>query len=75
MAPITKFCFPGYEKREMVKQFLKSSGNDIEKQKFHSSKNPIAIGNIDINKIIISDMPPYGKNKKTDAKFFIGYKD
>ena len=55
----------------MAKQFLGFSGDEIEK-KFHSSKNPIAIGDVDINKIIVSDESACGKNKKTDARFLDG---
>ena len=35
----------------MVKQFLKLGGGEIQK-KFHYSKNPVAIGNVDVNKIM-----------------------
>ena len=34
----------------MVKLFFKLGGDEIEKKKFHSSKNPIVIGNVDITK-------------------------
>ena len=66
---------PEYDKREMIKQFLKLGCDEIEKKKFHYSKNPVAIGNVDVNIIITFDVSAYDKNKKTDAKFFIGYKD
>lgn len=48
----------------------------MELKKEVSSKNLIAIDNIDIDKIVISKEFAYNKNKKkVDAKFFIGYKD
>ena len=59
----------------MVKQFLRLSGDKIEKKKFHFSKNPIAIDDLVIDKIIKSDRCAYEKYKKTDAKFFSGCKD
>ena len=34
----------------MVKLFFKLAGDEIEKTKFHSSKNPIVIGDVDITK-------------------------
>ena len=44
--------------------------------KFHSSKNPIAICNVDINKIMtIADACACGKNRMADAKSFNGYMD
>ena len=36
------------------------------------NKNPILINDIDINKNIVSNKLPYGKQ---DFKYFIGYKD
>ena len=38
----------------MVKQFLKFGDDEFEKKKFHFSKNPKAMGNVEINKIRIS---------------------
>ena len=55
----------------MVKQFLTLNGDETEKKEFRYSKNPIAIDYVDINEIIISDVFAYGRNKKTDVKFFI----
>ena len=48
----------------MVKLFFKLAGDEIEKTKFHSSKNPIVIGNVDITKWTTSDAQEFGKNKK-----------
>ena len=59
----------------MIKQFLTFDGDKTEKKEFCYSKNPIAIDYVDINEIIISDVFAYGRNKKTDAKFFIWYRD
>ena len=35
-------------------------------------KNPILINDVDINKIVVSNKLPFGKQ---DFKYFIGYKD
>ena len=48
---------------------------EVEKKKFHSSKKPIIIDDVNINKILTSDRFGYDKNKKTDAKLFIRYQD
>ena len=40
---------------EKVKQFLKFGVEKIGKKKFHSSENPTAIGDKDINIIMTSD--------------------
>ena len=45
---------------------------DIEKHKFHQQKSPVSISYININKIIVSNKVPFGKN---GFKYFIGYKD
>ena len=42
------------------------------KIKFHQNKSPISINNIDINKIVVCDQFPFGKQNFVD---FIGYKD
>lgn len=73
-SPIKKIFFSQNDIREMVKQFLKFSGDETEKQKFHFPKNRITIDDVEINKMIISDAPHMTKIK-TDAKFFIKYKD
>lgn len=53
-----------YDIKKMVKLFLRFAGDEIEKKKYHSSKNPIELGDIDNNKIIISDTSAYDKNLK-----------
>ena len=45
---------------------------EIKKYQFHQNKNPISINDIDINKIVVSNKLPFGKQ---DFKYFIGYKD
>ena len=45
---------------------------EIEKCKFHQPKSPFLIGNIDINKIVVSNKASFGKKY---FKYFIGYKD
>ena len=40
--------------------------------KFKNTKSPILINNIDINKIVVSNKFPFGKQ---DFKYCIGYKD
>ena len=58
-----------------LKNIYFSKYDKIEKKKPHLSKNQIGIYDVDIDKKIISDASAFGKNKKPDAKFFIGYKD
>ena len=41
-------------------------------KKFHQHKRPILINNIDINKIVVSNKFPFGKQH---FKYLIGYKD
>ena len=67
-SPIKKIFFSQNDIREMVKQFLKFSGDETEKQKFHFPKNRITIDDVEINKMIISDAPHMTKIK-TDASF------
>ena len=45
---------------------------EIEKQKFHQHKRPISMKNIDIDKIVASNKPYFGKK---EFKYFTGYKD
>ena len=59
----------------MNQPFLKFGDAEIEKIKFHSSKETIAIGNVNIKKLLVSDAFAYGIIKKTNAKFPIGYED
>ena len=45
------------------KKFLKYGNTkiELENQKFHSSKNPMTIGNVNIDKMFISDKFACGK--------------
>ena len=56
----------------MEKTVTKFDDTEIEKQKFNLHKRLIAIGNIDINKIVVSNKVSFGKK---GFKYFIGYKD
>ena len=56
----------------MYTKIEKFDDTEIEKYKFHQHKSPILINNIDINKIVVSNKVPFGKQ---DFKIFIGYKD
>ena len=56
----------------MDKIIIKFGDIEIEKQKFHQHKSPILIGNIDINKKVLSNKVSFGKK---GFKYFIGYKD
>ena len=56
----------------MDKKITKFDDNEIEEYKFHQNKSPIVRNEIDINKIVVSNKFPFGKQ---DFKYFIGYKD
>ena len=56
----------------MDNKIIKFYDTEIEEYKFHQNKMPISIKDIDINKIVLSDKFPFGKQ---DFKYFIGYKD
>ena len=45
---------------------------EVEKHKFYQHKNPISIDDINIDRIVGSNMVPFGKK---DFKYFTGYKD
>ena len=44
----------------------------LTKYESHQHKSPISIKNVDINKILVSNKFPFGKQ---DFKYFIGCKD
>ena len=44
----------------------------FEEHEFHQYKSPISMNHIDVNKIVVSNKFPLGKQ---DFKYFIGYKD
>ena len=50
---------------------IKFNDIEIEEHEFHQHKS-ISINNIDINKIVVSNKLPFGKQ---DVKYFISYKD
>ena len=56
----------------MDKTNIKFGDIEIEKQKFYQNKRPIAIKNIDVNKIVLSNKVSFGKK---GFRYFIGYKD
>ena len=44
----------------------------LKKYKFHQNKSPISTNDIDINKIVVSNKLPFGKQ---DFIYFIRYRD
>ena len=56
----------------MDKKIIKLDDSEIEEYEIHQHKSPILINDIDINKILVSNMVPFGKQ---DFKYFNGYKD
>ena len=55
-----------------IKNYITFDVIEIEKHKFHERKNPISIGAVYINKLIVSNKVLFGKN---GFKYFIGYED
>ena len=53
--------------KKMIKEFLKLGAFEMEKKKFHNSKELIDLG-------YWYPMRVYDKNKETNAKYFFGYK-
>ena len=47
----------------MVQEILTFGDIEIEKHKFNQHKSGILIGDVDINKIIISSKVPFGKKR------------
>ena len=56
----------------MKKKIVKSDDTEIKKFKSHQNKRLILISNIDINKIVVSNMLPFCKQ---GFRYFIDYKD
>ena len=56
----------------MDKKIIKFYDTEIEEYDFYKHKNPISINGIDINKIVVSNKFPFGKQV---FQYFIGYKD
>ena len=55
----------------MDKKIIKFDNIEIGEYKFYQNKSPISISYIDINKIVVSNKLPFGKQ---DFEYFIGYK-
>ena len=58
-----------------MNKFLMFSEIEIKKHKFHYSKYPVGIDNIDIDKTMIYNKNLVIKPCKTDFKYFIGCTD
>ena len=58
-----------YKNRQ--KKFIKFRDTEIKEHKFHQHKVPILINDTHVNKIVVSNKVPFGK----DFKYLIGYKD
>ena len=56
----------------MDKKIIKFDDTEIEKYKLHQYRIPISTGNIDFNKIVVSNKISFDKKR---FKYFIGYKD
>ena len=56
----------------MSEKTLKAGNIEINKKKFHASKQTIYFNLVDINKIVISDK---FKHRDKGFKYFIGYKN
>ena len=56
----------------MGKQIKVFGDIEIGKHKFHQRKSPILIYDVNIDKIVVSNQVPFGKN---GFKYFIGYED
>ena len=46
----------------MDKQIIKFDNTEIEEYKFYQNRSPIPINNIGINKVVVSNKLPLGKN-------------
>ena len=55
----------------MDKKTIKFDDTEIKEYKFHQNKIPISTNDVEINKIVVSNMLTFGKQ---DFKHFIGYK-
>ena len=55
----------------MCKKTLKLDNVEVNKKKFHASKQPIALDSVRINKIVVSDKFEYSDK---GFKYFIGSK-
>ena len=53
-------------------KITKFDDTEIQEYKFHQCESPISINNIDINKMVVSNKFPFGKE---DFNYFISYSD
>ena len=56
----------------MDQKIKKFYDTEVKKYKFYQNKNPISIHDENINKIVVCNKLPFGKQ---DFRYFIGYKD
>ena len=56
----------------MGKETITFGDIEVEKQIFHSHKNPVSIYDVNIDKIVISNKVSFGKR---GFKYFIGYEN
>ena len=56
----------------MNKKIIKFAGTEIKEYEFLHYKSPIPINNIEIDKIVVSNKFPFGKQK---FRYSIGHKD
>ena len=56
----------------MDKKIIKFPETEVKKNKFYQNKSPILMNDIDINRIVVSNKLPLGKQ---DFRYFIGYKN
>ena len=57
---------------KMSKKTLKFDNIRVEKKEFHKSKQPINLGLVNVDQIVVSDK---FKHSDDDFKYFIGYKE
>ena len=55
----------------MAKKIINFGNTEVEKHKFHQSKSPIPIDNVDVNKLIISNKVSIGKKDFDKMSFLI----
>ena len=80
--PIEKYFFLQYDMKEIVDHdtenvievFFKFGDNKTGIKEFHCSKEVTNVGDVTIEKILVSGEFAYNKNKETNAKYFKGYK-
>ena len=56
----------------MDNEIIKFDDTEIEEYESHQHKSPVSVNNIDINKIVVSNKFPFGKQ---NFKKFISYED